>query len=219
LPGQTTKREADAREAEILGDKKKGTHVPASQSPTVAAAGQAWLDQAETDGLDAATTMQYRQHFEHHIKPFIADVRLADLAKPGEVQRFRNRLLKEGRPPTAREPARRRLANGRVEVSQKMAKKVLISLGAICEHALTNGRIGRNPVREHAAAYAKRQRRLEKRHTKRHPEVGVDIPTKDDIRALLTEDRLRWRPLIVTAIFSGLRASGIAWPGVGSCRS
>jgi integrase len=57
---------------------------------------------------------------------------------------------------------------------------------------------------------------LEKRHDKRL-EVGVDIPTKDEIRALLAAAQGRWRPLIVTVIFTGLRASelrGLRWSDV-----
>jgi integrase len=47
-------------------------------------------------------------------------------------------------------------------------------------------------------------------------EVGVDIPTKDEIRAML-EHAGRWRPLVVTAAFTGLRASelrGLTWSAV-----
>ena len=47
-------------------------------------------------------------------------------------------------------------------------------------------------------------------------QVGVDIPTKDELRGMLEHAR-RLRPLLVTAVFTGLRASdlgGLAWDAV-----
>jgi integrase len=97
-----------------------------------------------------------------------------------------------------------------------LASKVLVSLGAILGAAMAAGLVARNVVRDQASGHAKRQRRLEKRHDKRL-EVGVDIPTKDEIRALLSTAQGRWRPMIVTVIFTGLRASelrGLRWSDV-----
>jgi integrase len=123
-------------------------------------------------------------------------VKLAELA-PASIQEFRNRLIREGR-------------------SQVMAKKVVTSLGAILAAAMATRRVARNVVREQARQHRTRQRRLEKRHDKRL-EVGVDIPTKDEIRAVLGAAQGRWRPLVVTAVFTGLRASelrGLTWADV-----
>lgn len=47
--------------------------------------------------------------------------------------------------------------------------------------------------------------------------VGVDIPSPDEIRAIIAALDGRWRPLILTAIFCGLRASelrGLRWADV-----
>jgi integrase len=47
--------------------------------------------------------------------------------------------------------------------------------------------------------------------------VGVDIPSPDEIRALIRSLDARWRPLLLTAIFTGLRASelrGLRWADV-----
>ena len=188
-----TKREATAWRADLQTEVKGGTHTPASRSITVAVAGALWLAQAETDGLEASTLMQYRQHLNYHIAPYIGDVKLAALA-PASVQEFRNQLVREGRSPA-------------------MTKKVITSLGAILADAMAAGRVARNVVREQPRT---RQRRLEKRHDKRL-EVGVDIPTKQQIREMLAAAQGRWRPLIVTAIFTGLRASelrGLRWADV-----
>jgi integrase len=188
-----TRRAATDWRAQMQTEARQGTHTPAAASPTVAQAGKAWLDQAATDGLERATVAQYRQHLELHIVPFLGEVRLAALT-PADVQDFRNRLIHEERSPV-------------------MAKKVVWSLGAILAHALAVGRVARNVVHEQSRT---RQRRLEQRHD-RSLEVGVDIPTKDEIRAMLNAAQGRWRPLVVTAIFTGLRASelrGLQWKDV-----
>src|SRR5690348_10674023 len=51
-----------------------GIHTPASDSITVAEAGELWITQGKADGLEASTLMQYRQHLDLHIKPFIGRV-------------------------------------------------------------------------------------------------------------------------------------------------
>jgi integrase len=191
-----TKREAADWRAEMQVDVKQGTHTPASKSITVAVAGVLWLTQAEVDGCEASTVMQYRQHLNLHIAPYLGEVKLAELA-PATVQDFRNRLIREGR-------------------SQVMAKKVTSSLGAILAHAMAAGRVSRNVVHELSRSTAKRRRRIEQRHMKRL-EVGVGIPSKDELRAMLAAAQGRWRPLVVTAIFTGLRASelrGLTWDDV-----
>ncbi len=47
--------------------------------------------------------------------------------------------------------------------------------------------------------------------------VGVDIPTPDEIKAIIANAKGRWRPLLATAVFTGLRASelrGLRWEDV-----
>jgi len=175
---------------------KKGVHTPANKSITIAEAGERWIEQGRADGLEASTLMQYRQHLDYHIKPFIGGVKLAEFAPPS-VQSFRNRLLREKR-------------------SRDMVKKVVVSLGAVIANAMGNGDVARNVVREQSDEHKRRQRRIEQREEK-HLEVGVDIPTIEEIRAILAAAQGRARPLIVTAIFTGLRASelrGLRWDDV-----
>ena len=191
-----TKKAANEWLAQTQHEVKQGIHTPERSSITVAAAGEMWVEQAVTDGLEASTVRQYRQHLDLHIKPFIGRLKLAELA-PASVQSFRNELIREGR-------------------SRVMATKVVGSLGSIMATAMSAGKVSRNVVREQARQHGARHRRIEKRHDKRL-EVGVDIPTKDELRALLTRAKDRWRPLVVTAIFTGLRASelrGLTWDDV-----
>jgi integrase len=101
-----------------------------------------------------------------------------------------------------------------------MAGKVMISLGALIGNAMEAALVARNVVREQARSHSNRQRRGEKRRARRL-EVGVDIPSKDELRAILEAAMampLRWRALIIfTVVFTGLRASelrGLRWSDV-----
>jgi integrase len=190
-----TKKAAAEWRAEMQVEKGRGLHVPASTSITVADAAARWLEQAQNDGLEPSTTAAYEQAIRLHIAPFLGGTKLVDLT-PAGVEDFRNRLRREGR-------------------SAVMVQKVGTALGGIVAHAMSLGLASRNPVRE-AAQYGKRRQRLSKRHTARL-EVGIDIPTKDELRAILSRASARWRPLIVTAIFTGLRASelrGLTWKDI-----
>jgi integrase len=158
-------------------------------------AGELWITQGEEDGLERSTLMQYRQHLDYHIAPFIGQLTLVELS-PGKVQDFRSRLFNAGR-------------------SRAMVKRAIGSLGAILATAMVNSRVGRNVVRDQARAN-RRQARLDRRH-KKTLEVGVDLPTKEEIRRLVAAAQGRWRALVLTAIFTGLRASelrGLRWRDV-----
>jgi integrase len=79
---------------------------------------------------------------------------------------------------------------------------------------MSTGRVARNVVRE-VAQHNRRRARVEKRHTTRL-QVGVDIPTKTEIQAMIAHAG-RLRPLLLTAVFTGLRASelrGLTWSAV-----
>jgi integrase len=189
------RKDADAWLLEARHEISRGTHTPARVDITVAEAGDLWLTQSENDGLERATLAGYRQLLDYHLKPFIGGVRLANLT-PAVLQSLRNRLLHEGR-------------------SRLMVKKTVVGLGAILANAITIGAVARNVVREQTRE-TRRQNRLDKRHARRL-EVGVDVPTKNEIRAMLAHAHGHWRPLFVTAIFTGLRASelrGLRWSDV-----
>jgi len=104
-----------------------------------------------------------------------------------------------------------------------MVKKVMGSLGALLADAQERGLVARNVVRD---LRGRRRRSKEKKANKRlkgRLKVGTDIPTRDEIKAIVEAAQGRWRPLIVTAIFTGLRASelrGLRWSDVDfSCRA
>jgi hypothetical protein len=72
-----TKTFATRKEATAWLAHTQGIHTPAHASPTVLEAGEQWIAQAVTDGLERATVRQYRQHLDLHIKPSLGHHKLA----------------------------------------------------------------------------------------------------------------------------------------------
>jgi integrase len=111
------------------------------------------------------------------------------------VQNLRNRLIEDNH-------------------SRVMADKIISSLGSILAGAMAVNQVARNVVREQAR-HDRQRPRVEKRH-KTHLQVGVDIPTKAELSEMI-EHAGKIRPLLVTAIFTGLRASelrGLTWGAI-----
>jgi integrase len=134
---------------------------------------------------------------KYHIAPFIGIAKLSDLSAQ-VVRKLEDRLHHEGRSPA-------------------MVRKVLVSLGSILADAQEQGLAARNAVRD-----LRRNRRRGKEHNaqkrqKGKLKIGVDIPTPDEIKAILAHAKPRWRPLLVTAVFTGFRSSelrGLRWQDV-----
>ena len=70
-----------------------------------------------------------------------------------------------------------------------------------------------------AAHEPPRQGRARRRRRKRKLKIGVDIPAPAEMRAIVAKLRIdeaaRYRPLLLTAIFTGLRASRAARAALG----
>ncbi|PLU60655.1 tyrosine-type recombinase/integrase, partial [Sinorhizobium medicae] len=100
--------------------------------------------------------------------------------------------------------------------SAAMIKKVLVSLGSLLADAQERGLVARNVVRDMKGRRGNGEKRQEKRQ-KGRLKVGIDIPTREEVKALVGILTGRWRPLILTATFCGLRASelrGLRWQDV-----
>jgi integrase len=187
------RKEADAFAGAVSVDVRRGIHVPDSQSITVAEAARLWLEGATN--LERTTLLQYRTHVDLHIVPLIGSTKLSQLTVPA-VRAFEDRLR------TDRSPA--------------MVRKVRTSLGSILADAQERGLVAQNAVH---SLRRKRRRGKETRSERRRIgklEVGVDIPAPSEIRAIVAQlDKdTRYRPLLLTAIFTGLRASelrGLRW--------
>jgi integrase len=139
-----------------------------------------------------STIAQRRQHLDFHIVPFVGSVKLNKLTID-VIRKFQDDLRTAGR-------------------SHDMIKRVTTSLGGILSEAHERRLVASNPVRD----MRKRRTATEKRQKKRL-EIGVDIPTPDEIRRFINAVTPRWKPLLVTAVFTGLRASelrGLRWQDV-----
>ena len=189
------KRDADNFAATTHVQIGEGTHVADSVSVTVKQAGELWLASARAAHLESSTIDQYEQHLRLHIVPFIGREKLSKLSAP-LVRAFQDRLHDQGRSPA-------------------MIRGVIGSLGAILADAQERGLVVRNAVRELRSRRRRGSGRQEQRNGKL--KIGVDIPTPDEVRALLAAATGKWRALLLIAVFAGLRASelrGLRWDDV-----
>lgn len=89
--------------------------------------------------------------------------------------------------------------------SRATARKVLVSLRALLGHAQRHGLVAQNVAQ--VVRVARQQRHEEK----------VEILTPDEVRHLLAAVSDQWRPFLLLAVFTGLRASelrGLRWRDV-----
>jgi integrase len=188
---KTFKRERDAKAWLVAaqGEVARGVHTPENSSITVAEAAEIWIERGELEKLERSTLRQYCNHVKLHIKPSrIGAEKLARLSTPA-IEAFRDDLLKN--------------------CSRPMARKVLASLKSILGEAQRRGLVAQNaaqPVRVDL-----------KRRDQRKLAIGRDIPSKEEINQILARAEGRWRPLFVTAVFTGMRASelrGLTWTDV-----
>jgi len=190
------KKEADAYRDEVAPDVRSGTHVPPHKSPTVKQAGEMWLKASADNEVERSTLKQYSEHFRLHLVPFIGSLKLTEIT-PQAVRKLESDLLDAGR-------------------SRALTRKILVSLSGILGEAVELGLTPRNAVRELRRNRKGKDRRAQQRQ-KRKLKVGVDIPTPDEVKAILAHAKPRWRPLLVTFAFTGLRASevrGLRWTDV-----
>ncbi|HEY3909266.1 MAG TPA: tyrosine-type recombinase/integrase [Stellaceae bacterium] len=184
----TREREAKAWLVTAQGEVARGVHTPENASITVAEAAELWIEKGKLESLERSTLRQYRNHVDLHIVPLIGGVKLARLSAPA-IEGFRDDLLRKG--------------------SRPMARKVLASLKSILGEAQRRGLVAQNAAQPVKVDVKKREQgKLV---------VGRDIPSREEIQSILAEAEGRWRPLFVTAIFTGMRSSelrGLTWDAV-----
>jgi integrase len=193
------KKQADAHHATVTIQVRQGTHTADSESITVEEAGKLWIATAEQNGLERSTREQYGQHLNFHILPHLGNVKLSQLSAP-MVRDFEDKLRQADNPR-----------------SQAMVRKIRVSLGAIIADAQERGLVARNVVRELRSSRRRGKERRADRRQKGKLKVGVDIPTPSEVKAMLAAVNGRWRPFLLTAVFTGLRASelrGLRWSDV-----
>ncbi len=190
------RRDADAYHAVVGVEVRAGNHAADSQSVTVAEATRLWLESCDAARLERSTVTAYRQHVGLHIVPLLGAMKLSQLTVP-TVRRFEDEL--------------------RIDRSPAMVRKILGSLSSILTDAQERGLVVQNVVR---GLRSRRQRGKDRRADKRQRgklRIAVDIPSPDEVRAIIAQLDGRWRSLFLTAIFAGLRSSelrGLRWPDV-----
>jgi integrase len=194
------KKQADAFHAKVVVDVTTGTHTPDSHSITIAEAGVHWIKTGKVRDLERTTLDQYSTLLNAHIVPYLGSVKLSKLTAP-MVSDFRIKL-REGDPPR----------------SPYMVKRILTALSSILADAQESGLVAQNVVR----SLTSRKKKRSKAEQRRKLRAGVDIPAPDEVKAILGVLAGRWRPLLMTALFTGLRASelrGLRWEDIDLVRA
>jgi integrase len=184
------KKDADAWATNARHEVAIGTHA-SNAKITVEETIRLWIKHCENEGLERSTIEQREQHLRLHVGPFIGRERLALLTTP-RLNAFLDQLRDAGR-------------------STEMRRKVLTSVRT----ALAFAR-GRGLVAQNVASGIKVK--FDGRHRATGPlKAGRDFPTKAELKLLMDRAPARWRAFIVTAIFTGMRASelrGLGWSDV-----
>jgi len=187
----STKKAAEAWRVAALHEVSQGVHTPASTSITIVKAWDAWLAHCEAEGLEYGTIRQRTQHRDLHIKPFIGSERLSALTTP-RVHQFDAQLRDAGR-------------------SLAMRRKILTNLKTTLTFAQGRGLVAQNVAR------GVRVGGENGRDAKGPLREGVDFPTRAELKLLIDTATGRWRPFLITAIFTGMRASelrGLQWQDI-----
>lgn len=174
-----TTEERELFKITLGGELLEGTHIPDKASKTVKAAGEIWLKSTDVMRLRHSTREQYRSFLEHHIYRFIGN-QLLNKLDVGGIKAFRDNMHRNGR-------------------SEVLTAKVIATLHTLLADAVERKFCKHNPVKDLKRSYRKEK--------KRKLQVGVDIPTNDDIRAILQAAEGEWRAAILTMIFTGTRSN------------
>lgn len=207
-----TRREADGYETKVRSEVAQGIHTPDATSVTVAKAADLWIKTCEGESLQTSTLKGYREHVTLHIKPALGSVKLSRLTL-AQVEAWKDELLEKR--------------------SRCTVRKVVTSLKAVLKDSMRRGLLAHNV----ASAVEVKARRAED-FDGEEGEAVDNIPTKDEVRRLLTKatdlwplmvaetdektgaTKVRaqcWRPLVTVAAFTGMRISevlGLTWPCV-----
>ncbi len=182
------KKDADDYHGTVRVDVRSGVHTPKNKSITVVEAAADWINYVKLEKRERSTVDQYRQHVALHIAPRIGRERLANLTTP-RINKFRDDLL--------------------AGMSRAMAKKVLTTFKSLLRDAKRRGNVAQNVALDVQIKADKRGKKKLK--------VGVDIPTTEEIKRIISVASDDVRPLLLVAIFAGLRSSelrGLTWADV-----
>ena len=184
------KKDADAKHDAIKTNVRAGVHVADSSSKTVREAAALWLDSAATR-IEPASLMDNKGHVDRFIVRRLGELKLSKL-NTASARAFEDWLAKNNSP--------------------AMTRKVMTTFGTLIADARERGFVATNVVHDLIRG-RKGKWTNEKRHNGKL-KVGVDIPTPEEVGAILNAAGPRWRPLFTVAALTGLRASklrGLRW--------
>jgi integrase len=169
---------------------------------TIEQAVENWISRCETKKhpCERSTVESYRRTMKLHVVPFIGKLKLAKL-DTSALAKLEDQLRAAGR-------------------SALMVKVSLHFLSMMLKDAKRRGHCAQNVARDYQAD-ASSDRKAERRARGRL-RAGVDIPSRDEIRAIVTALDGRWRGIILTAVFTGLRSSemrGLRWSCIDFAKS
>lgn len=177
----STRKEAVAYRIQAGHEVAQGVHTAPSTSLTVSEAYDLWLEHCVKEGLERSTIGPRRNHGDLAIKPFIGRVKLAELTMP-RVTAFDDWLRETGR-------------------SVAMQRGILTSLKTMLTYAQGRGLVAQNVARGVRV-------KSDKRRSDAGPlRAGADFPTLSELKIMTDKAPDRWRPFVVTAIYTGMRAS------------
>jgi integrase len=183
------KKAADAYLVAARAQVTAGTYTAESTSVTIEKALDLWLDRARAEGLERSTVEGYAAHRDHILAVINRDTKLAKLTQ-ARCEQLRDELMKRH--------------------SRPMARKILQSFKSSIRDARRRGLIASNPAAETTIGAARRHRR--------RLEVGVDVPTPEEVKAMVdAATDLETKALVCLAAFAGLRASeirGLRWTDI-----
>ena len=148
---------------------------------TVAEAVERWIAHCEAEGLEHSTIKQRRQHLNLHIAPFIGRERLSALTTP-RVYQFDIDLRNAGR-------------------SVAMRRAILTNLKTVLTFAQRQGLVAQNVAR------GVKIKSDDRRRAATQLKEGKDFPSKAELKLLIDRAPDRWRPFLIVAVFTGMRAS------------
>jgi integrase len=183
----TLKKDAEAWWRNAGHEIATGVHAPNAKA-TVEEIVRQWIANCVDEGLERSTIEQRQRHLKLHIAPFVGRMKLADLTTP-RVNGFMDQLRDSGR-------------------SVAMRRKVLTSLSTALSFAKGRGLVAQN------VALGVKVRSDERHKATGKLRAGRDFPTKAELKLLIDNTPERWRAFIITAVFTGMRASelrGLRW--------
>jgi integrase len=184
------KKDAETWATTARHEVSQGLHAPNTKI-TIEETVASWIKHCVDEGLERSTIEQRKQHLRLHIAPYLGREKLATLTTP-RLNAFLDQL-RDGR----RSIAMRRHVLTSVRTALAFAK----GRGLVAQNVASGIRV-----------------KSDDRHAATGPlKAGRDFPSKAELKLLIDRATDRWRPFIVAAIFTGMRASelrGLRWRDV-----